>query len=531
MDVVGCNMVRNKGEVFVVKQRRFYLLILYLTALCPFLSACGEDRSTPVVEYREDDPISDAENETMDSGIADFSSELYFASMRDMHEAYGIKWKEKLLNEGRISAEDEVYSSIFYWNESQPIYEQVEAGSECFSSFCFFRIADTGIPTMYQSNVTWTLQDNRICVLNEEQWDGDLLLSVDYGKEYVCEEYSSSFIGFDGIFSRTFEELLEYQNDSAKESLLQLMEANGMTGDRGIFDLICAKRTSTDCFIHPDTAIKELLPVLKDCDMEYIKGSETSGTLLIRSGNGIEYKAGVTVLGKDELGQQLYGPFIANLYSEEHQQSMDRLTSVSASELVTMVQYTYSDIWNGSVDTDFFLVAEIEGEDIALYGMTDFSGYVLRVGESVYPVCYFVDSNPPGYFVADDFDHDGNEEYGFTVCTGRGTGCYMETLCIVDPDKENKVSTFSMDDLRTFHGDYFQGFHSEHDHNCQGLGFGDFLYISYESGKWQFSALGGCMWSDRAQPDYDQAVSLCGEIIYENQKYDVENLQLVQTEE
>ncbi len=220
--------------------------------------------------------------------------------------------------------------------------------------------------------------------------------------------------------------------------------------------------------------------------------------------------------------------------------------SVTMEELDAAEKYTYTDLYNGKTEGDYFYVGTFEGSDGELFGRTDYEWYVARIGERLIEIPVFVDNNEPNYLVSGDFDRDGEPEYGFSVCNGRGTGFYVESLILIDQGATEPVITFCEDDLIYGDGSLFDCVKTEvneekntldyrletgdsisdvgtlelpgymAEETCSGLYFGDIFRISYSDGVWYFDAVGGSLWTGMAMPEYEDSLHLMGRLIIRN---------------
>lgn len=232
---------------------------------------------------------------------------------------------------------------------------------------------------------------------------------------------------------------------------------------------------------------------------------------------------------------------------DDSKEKLIPLHSATVEALEASKVYTYQDLYSDEVDSDYFFVGNFDGSDAELYALTNYVGYIVRVGNDLYPIEVSVDINEPHYMIADDFDKDGETEYGFTVCDGRGTSFFTEKLVIADPGEKEKTAIFGIDDLKVKNGDFFEcvktdvdeennsfDYHLEidgrvsdkgrvelieeitDDHKLEGLYFGDIFYIYYTGDMWSFDANGGTVWSDMAVPHYEDSVHMISKLIYKD---------------
>ena len=232
---------------------------------------------------------------------------------------------------------------------------------------------------------------------------------------------------------------------------------------------------------------------------------------------------------------------------DDSKEKLIPLHSATVEALEASKVYTYQDLYSDEVDSDYFFVGNFDGSDAELYALTNYVGYIVRVGNDLYPIEVSVDINEPHYMIADDFDKDGETEYGFTVCDGRGTSFFTEKLVIADPGEKEKTAIFGIDDLKVKNGDFFEcvkteideenhafDYHLEidgrisdkgrveltqdlsDDYKLEGLYFGDIFYIYYTGDMWSFDANGGTVWSDIAVPQYTDSVHMISKLIYKD---------------
>ncbi|MCR4896764.1 MAG: hypothetical protein K5891_08340 [Lachnospiraceae bacterium] len=232
--------------------------------------------------------------------------------------------------------------------------------------------------------------------------------------------------------------------------------------------------------------------------------------------------------------------------TSDEEESSTLSVPVSLEDLEAAKQYTYQDFYTNEVEGEYFFVGTFDGSDAELFGRTDYEWYVARIGDRLIEIPHFVDNNPPSFLVSGDFDRDGEAEYGFTVCDGRGTGFYVESLTLIDQGATEPVITFCEDDLiygdsslfdcvktevneekntldyRLETGDSVSdvgtlelpGYMAEE--TCSGLYFGDIFRISYSDGVWYFDAVGGSLWTGMAMPEYEDSLHLMGRLIIRN---------------
>ena len=223
------------------------------------------------------------------------------------------------------------------------------------------------------------------------------------------------------------------------------------------------------------------------------------------------------------------------------------LYSATIEALEASKVYTTEDWYSDNVASDYFFIGEFEGSSAELFILTNGAGYIVRVKDDLYPVAVYANDIEPHYMIAADFDKDGDTEYGFTACLGRGTGFYSEELMIIDPGEENNPILFGVDDLMIKDGNFFENVKAEEDkennsynfcldidgrisdkgsaylaseitgdHQFAGLVFGDIFYIRFIGDQWLFDALGGTTWSDIYMPQYEDGVHLYGKLIYKD---------------
>lgn len=189
----------------------------------------------------------------------------------------------------------------------------------------------------------------------------------------------------------------------------------------------------------------------------------------------------------------------------------------------------------------FYLLHNYDEFDAAFYGLAGNNGMVLRVGDNVYSFMNYWDDG--GYswlqFYCGDYDGDGDIEFAFLQCEGRGTGCSIEGLIICDIEDEQMklrhldhniyydeferiTSTFDKDKLEgvmKIDGKAVTSFTVPKDvleefGDVLGLNFGEFISIEVENNCFMLKANGGMAMEHMGPPNYDNSFDIAMPIMY-----------------
>ncbi len=432
--------------------------------------------------------------------------------------------------------------------------------------FCY---TNDGKIKFVKGEFTCIKQDNQICL-----YECNLVNISDYlDKVYNNEidDYNGyyefgSFFYLDFLTS-SFERLIKYQSSMQAEMLRTIMDEAGLAEDMPFISTLF-KTDDWNDYASPEATVDKMLQELAPYEKTSLTSVVKHGTVAVSLPYEKQLAINTYVMGSAPDGTSLLG-ISGGGYANNLTEYKEQLYNTTLDDLEMAKEISIIDVWNDATDSEYFLVDSIEGEDVELYALTNFEGYIIKDGDKLYPVFVFVDDRTPKYFVKADFDEDGTYEYGFDLCRGRGTGYYVQGLVIVDPDEDDMVKLFDLDNLMLYNGNVFSYIKSVVDNDdCSvsywlendgkktfegkaslaeyakdtlrpvRFGFGDQLSIEYSDGKWRFIAEGGIIWSEadsnqeevvwkeRPQPDYEWYIDLTGDIQYKNGYFTYEKIKL-----
>lgn len=538
------------------KVNKLFLIVLFSLALC----SCGDNVAVTI----EDSKLQ----ETVYALPEDVDYQVCVDSIDEFVDYISSGAKEKLASEGVETGDNEIFVTTDYLRSSYFLEIIPEETTKNYGE-TFFCYNGEGIKfvngsfTIYKKNNQILISDAQYVSISDS-----LNQVIDGRIDELNGVYRLPDIFNFDFLKQSFEKVQSIQNDSEADNLEFIMKEAGLSEDMPIISLLYSKENQID-YSTPASAVDKMLPELKAYSKRTFFSSVKHGSVLADLGNGKELLINTYVMGKSSDGTPLYGIAPGGFYSEELEERKKRLYDISITDLENAEDVTYTNIFNDDIDSDYFLMAGIEGNDAKLFGLTDYEGCIIRDGDNVYPINMFIGDNPPSYFVQDDFDNDGADEYGFNTCVGRGTGYWVEALVIVDPGESDMVKIFDLDDLMIYNGDILSHIKSEVDEeNCSisywldvdgdkeyagttdlseyitdtykpvRYGFGNLFYIEYSQDKWHFLAEGGIVWKEerkengkevwyeRPEPDYGWTLNLTGDIQYKDGKLSYTNLEL-----
>lgn len=541
---------------------------LFVLCLCFLLLASGCGKTEKEVLSTEDDSISSAVTTKVDESVNEpeaFDNEsdafILFNSTDEFEDYILAGAYERFIADGvDVKAE-----SVFLSHDLDEYVTRML--SDVYETF--FCYTNEGEIRFINGKFSCRKIDNKIS-LNDCSYSNisDYLHMVNNNEAEETFGYYNLSYFFDFSFLKTrFGELIKYQNSIQAETLRTIMEEAGLTEDMP-FISASFKAGDWNDYASPESATDKFIQELVSFDKTSLICAVRDGFVLVPFADGKNIVINTQVMGSAPNGTPLYGICQGGYYSELFEYR-DKLYETTLADLEKASEVTINDVWNGSTDSEYFLINPIEGGDVELYALTNFEGYIIKDGDNLYPVYIFVDNNTPYRVVKADFDEDGTYEYGFELCRGRGTGYYVQGLVIVDPDEEDMVKLFDLDDLMLYNGNIFSHIKSEVDYDDSSisywleddgkktfegkaslaeyasetfrperLSFGDQFGIEYVDGKWRFTAGGGVIWSEavpdqggktwyeRPTPDFVYSIDLTGDIQYKNGHFTYENIKL-----
>lgn len=554
-------------------------MILMLSCMIMFFCSCGDIISVSNEETEIRETISvDTEQHIVDYSYTSAEDSLvnlpYYAdyqfcagSIDEFVDCILAGARDKFASEGVKIGDNEIFITNDYLRYANFLDGLPEVTSTNYHE-TFFCCTDEGIK-LVSGTFEIKRKDDQILIIDSQYISISELINQAQNGEFENQDarWLDDFRLY--FLEQSFDKIGSIQNSSEAAKLDSVMKNAGLKGDMPIISLLYTKGDWAD-YATPASAVDKMLPELKAYSKETFFSSLKYGFVFVSLGNDLELFINTRVMGKAPDGTSLYGIYNGGYYNEELEESKKKLYGATADDLENAMDVTYTNYFNGDIDSDYFFIAGIEGKEAKLFGLTDYEGFIIKDGEKVYPANLFVDNNPPDYFVKADFDKDGSDEYGFNTCVGRGTGCWVEALVIVDPGETEMVKVFDIDDLVIYNGDLLSHVKSnvneenksisywldaDGDMKFEGTtyltdyftdtykpvryGLGDFLYITYSEGGWHFRASGGIIWKEkvndagkefwheRVQPDYSWPINLNGDIQYKNGKLSYTNLELI----
>ncbi|MBQ8138497.1 MAG: hypothetical protein IJ195_03465 [Lachnospiraceae bacterium] len=525
-----------------------------------FLSGCATygDRDNMVnsgdteIENAVSSETSTGEKELPGSEVQEFIAS--FESWDDLYIYIKEHIKEKLISEGEITEGDSLYFT--YRDVADHFFERTDENDNMTFSGSFFYFGKEGnvIPIGYSA--TLEIKDDRFSVVSLDYLTvGKVIEGV--GDEKTEWDYYDIFEDLSFYFlHESFDELIGYQTKEDAANLEKLMAENNLTPDMIFAKLLFEQ--NKDAYKDPIQAMETMLPALKGYPKRLFVDDEFYDIdIFIDFGKDKEAVVNMEVLGKTDEGDLLYAIGSSGFASKDEEERKAKFCNVTQAELDAAAEVSFTDVYSGTAKTDYFYVGRFEGTDIELYGATNFSGYVVKIGSDICPLIHRIGRSGPENMFSGDFDGDGEIECGFTQSEGWGTGYYVDGLVMIDPNEEKKFSFFDIKDLTEYNGNVFSKVKTGIDEQssvlvywieddgkvrdkgrikledtitdgsiCRGLGFGDQFFIDYVDDEWKFTAIGGSLWSDRVIPDYEDSVNLTGTIEYKNGSITFNNLHL-----
>lgn len=219
-----------------------------------------------------------------------------------------------------------------------------------------------------------------------------------------------------------------------------------LTRDSALMDYIYAKAPDINLYKNPEEMVANIFPFISTENLRWEKTGEFGGYVIVSDESG-EQAVEVKLCRKTDDGDYLYTIGAGNMaqYSDRHE-AIAIIDSATPEKLKDALPFCNSEF----PDKPYYVVDSLEDQGVTLYGLNEYLGYILKVGDEIIPVYSESGLGWDGGLEAADYDNDGNIEYAITGCSGRGTGFYLETLFIVDLDEERKVTWFDPDkDLKS----------------------------------------------------------------------------------
>ena len=354
----------------------------------------------------------------------DVHNKIYgsFDSLEEMNETLTKQLAERLLKEGRIKDEKQLFLAesklnvIFVDEFGREIAGEVEV--------------DCKYSTPYDMKWVSVSDGGKLCYYDAK---------MDY---YLVSEPSG-----DG---KKVKIVIKDYRDQINEKTANVKMANTIYGDwRNCFDEIVSnwEKTSSDKLEKlqdPITAC-EVLYNLENGYGEFHEYDEKSGVVLYRLNDGgkIYFEMYYDGCWKPERCTDSF-----DLTANERKKAIQKVTAkeLKESEERRMLTNEYS--WN-ELTGYYRPICQRDDLDACLYGVNGGDSMILRVGNEVYPldIGWAMHYNDYGFSIM-DCDQDGQDEFVFIHNIGGGTGRYADSLQVIDIiDGKARISEFQCDEF------------------------------------------------------------------------------------
>lgn len=155
-----------------------------------------------------------------------------------------------------------------------------------------------------------------------------------------------------------------------------------------------------------------------------------------------------------------------------------------------------------------------------------------------------------------DIDDNQTEEYVVTICEGRGTGCYVTGLAIIEGGQEQPVFYLSSQDIAAhinerlsykysseysvlsvnidnkktteiFMEDYLKDNQNEYERVFECASFGDIIYVENKNGELWISGCLGLYFDNMASPQFEPSIRLSAPIVFsEGYNYSIGEIEI-----
>ena len=506
-------------------------VLLFLLPVFLFCS-CNKPKET----VQESVAVSESEPSVVDEVVLEEEPVTYFMTHKELDDYMYSETKAYCVENHVFSAED----TLFVTGPSRDDSFRDDEGRSYNETFFYINSPNEFKPV--KCSVSFSVNDGKAVIESMGFYTLDRAVEEALEAESEEELWPVSDFWLD-FYSTCFDELLSFQEEENAEILRAFMKEKRISGDVTPIGYMFGRNLIG--YTDPITAVKTMIPTLKDYSIEQVMTAEQHYTVYVTVDKGPKLAIRVRTLGKNGKGQDLYGLEWGGGSYPGLEEDLERLYNVTLEDLEEARAYTYEKFRRGEVPVDFWYKGSFEGSDAELYAATSLQGYVVKAGQELYPVNLFVSDWEETFRIAGDFDEDGATEYGFTMCNGRGTGFYTEALVIVDPNEEKTVSIYGIDDVQLYNNNLFStvqfsinrydntitlwrndgykkldentiklGETQTDDYECTDLEFGWLYYIEYYNGQWYFDAKGQTYWSIGGPPHDEEYIDLFGKLKY-----------------